>query len=69
MGSRAFSVPEDRPLRVGMLRRQHFLDRDGYLVLTTDGRPVHLVVDEHGLPVLDECGRRMLGPVEVPPGA
>jgi Clp amino terminal domain, pathogenicity island component len=68
-GSMAFGVPEDRPLRVGMLRRQYFLDRDGYPVLTNDGRPVHIVVDEHGLPVLDEHGRQMLGPVEVPPGA
>jgi hypothetical protein len=64
----AFDVPEDRPPRVGMLARQYFLDRDGYPVLTTDGRPVHVVVDEHGMPVLDEQGRERLGPVEVPEG-
>lgn len=67
-GSMAFGVPEDRPPRAGMLRRQYFLDRDGYPVLTLDGRPVHIVVDEHGMPVLDEHGRQMLGPVEVPEG-
>jgi len=67
-GSMAFDVPEDRPLRPGGLRRQYFLDRDGYPVRTTDGRPVHVVVDEHGMPVLDEHGHQMLGPVEVPEG-
>jgi|Tabmets5t2r1_1033131.scaffolds.fasta_scaffold28215_2 hypothetical protein len=35
---------------------------------STDGRPVHIVVDEHGIPVLDEHGREQLGPVEVPDG-
>lgn len=67
-GSMAFDVPEDRTPREGMLRRQYFLDRDGYPVLTTDGRPVHIVVDEHGVPVPDEHGREQLGPVEVPEG-
>ena len=66
--SMAFDVPEDRPPRVGMLARQYFLDRDGYPVLTTDGRPVHVVVDEHGIPVRDEQGHERLGPVEVPEG-
>ena len=64
----AFDVPEDRPPRVGMLARQYFLDRDGYPVLTTDGRPVHVAVDEHGIPVRDEQGHERLGPVEVPEG-
>jgi hypothetical protein len=64
----AFDVPEDRTPREGMLRRQSFMDRDGYPVLTTGGRPVHIVVDEHGIPVLDEHGREQLGPVEVPDG-
>jgi Clp amino terminal domain, pathogenicity island component len=64
--SMAFDVPEDRPSRVGMLARQYFLDRDGYPVLTTDGRPVHIVVDERALPVVDEQGHERLGLVEVP---
>jgi Clp amino terminal domain, pathogenicity island component len=68
-GSMRFGVPEDRPPRPGMLPRQYFIDRDGYPVLTTDGQPIHFVVNEHGLPVLDEQGHRLLGPVEIPPGA
>jgi hypothetical protein len=38
-------------------------------VLTTDGRPVHIVVDEDTVPVLDEHGQERLGPVEIPEGA
>jgi len=68
-GSMPFGVPEDRPPRAGMLRRQYFIDRDGYAVLTADGRPIHVVVDDHGLPLLDDQGHPMFGPVEVPPGA
>ena len=68
-GSVAFQVPQGRPIRPDMIPRQYFLDRDGYPVFTTDGRPVHFVVDEQGVPVLDPQGRYMLGPVEVPPGA
>jgi Clp amino terminal domain, pathogenicity island component len=67
-GSVAFQVPQGRPIRPDMIPRQYFLDRDGYPVLTTDGRPVHFVVDEDLVPVLDPHGRYMLGPVEVPPG-
>lgn len=66
-GSRGFGVPLDRPPKKGMLGRQYFIDRDGYPVLTTDGRPVHVVVDEDTVPVLDEHGRQMFGPVEIPP--
>jgi len=51
-----------------MIPRQYFLNRDGYPVLTTDGRPVHFVVDEQDVPVLNPQGRYMLGPVQVPPG-
>jgi predicted DNA-binding transcriptional regulator AlpA len=67
-GSVRFDAPLDRPPRVGMLARQYFVDSDGYPVLTTDGRPVHVVVDEQGMPLLDEQGRRTFGPVEIPPG-
>ena len=52
-----------------MLGRQYFIDRDGYPVLTTDSRPVHIVVDEDTVPVLDEHGHEMLGAVEIPQGA
>ena len=68
-GSRGFGVRLDRPPREGMLGRQYFIDRDGYPVLTTDGRPVHIVVDEDTVPVLDEHGHEMVGPVEIPAGA
>jgi predicted DNA-binding transcriptional regulator AlpA len=68
-GSRGFEVPLDRPPKKGMLGRQYFVDRDGYPVLTTDGRPVHIVVDEDTVPVLDEHGHEMLGAVEIPDGA
>jgi hypothetical protein len=68
-GSVAFQVPQGRPIRPDMIPRQYFLDRDGYPVLTTDGRPVHIVVDDDLVPVPDPQGRYMLGPVEVPPGA
>lgn len=42
--------------------------RGRVLELAADGRPVHVVVDEHGAPVPDEHGRKQLGPVEVPEG-
>jgi hypothetical protein len=61
-------VPEGQPLRSGALARGYYRDRDGYPVLTTDGRPVHLVLDENAMPVRDAQGRLMFGPVEVPPG-
>ena len=62
-------MPLDRPPKKGMLGRQYFVDRDGYPVLTTDGRPVHIVVDEDAVPVLDEHGQEAIGPVEIPEGA
>jgi hypothetical protein len=68
-GSRGFGVPLDRPPKKGTLGRQYFIDRDGYPVLTTDGRPVHVVVDEDTVPVLDEHGHESIGPVEIPQGA
>jgi Clp amino terminal domain, pathogenicity island component len=45
-----------------------FIDRDGHPVLTADGRPVHVVVDEQGRTVRGEHGHWVLTPVEVPPG-
>jgi hypothetical protein len=68
-GSRGFGVPLDRPPRKGMLGRQYFVDRDGYPVLTTDGQPVHIVVDDDTVPVLDEHGHEMLGVVDIPEGS
>jgi predicted DNA-binding transcriptional regulator AlpA len=61
-------VAEGQPLQPGMVARGYFRDRDGYPVLTTDGRPVFFVLDEQAMPVRDAQGRMVLGPVEVPPG-
>jgi hypothetical protein len=68
-GSRGFGVPLDPPPKQGGWAGQYFIDRDGYPVLTVDGRPVHIVMDEDTDPVLDEHGREVLGPVEIPQGA
>jgi hypothetical protein len=53
----------------GQALRQYFVDRDGSPVLTTDGRPVHLVHDEAGQWVLDAAGHPTMAPVEVPKGS
>jgi hypothetical protein len=37
-------------------------------VLTSDGRPVHFLVDEWGNDLLDDGGHPRIGPVEIPPG-
>ena len=62
-------MPLGRQPKQGGWAGQYFIDRDGYPVLTTNGHPVHLVVDEDTVPVLDEHGQVMLGPVEIPQGA
>jgi hypothetical protein len=66
-GSVMFTDDEGRTFRQGLALRQYFIDRDGTPVLTADGRPVHLLVDEHGNHVLDAEGRG-IGPVEIPSG-
>jgi len=68
LGLAGFGVPLDPPPKQGGWAGQYFIDRDGYPVLTIDGRPVHIVVDEDTVPVLDEHGREVLGPVEIPEG-
>ncbi len=67
-GSVMFSDAAGRTFHQGRAVRQYFIDRDGYPVLTTDGRPVHLLLDEQGEPVRDEHGKGVVGPVEIPPG-
>jgi hypothetical protein len=67
-GSRGFGVPLGRPPKRGGWAGQYFIDRDGYPVLTTDGQPVHFVVDNDTVPIRDEQGHHMLGPVEIPDG-
>jgi len=67
--SRVFVDADGRPVREGSTVRQYLADRDGNPVLTTDGRPVDVLVNEQGQPVLDEGGRPTIGPVEIPPGS
>jgi len=38
-------------------------------VLTTDGQPVFSLQDEQGKNVLDEAGKGILTPVEIPEGS
>jgi predicted DNA-binding transcriptional regulator AlpA len=66
-GSAMFVDADGKPFRQGNALRQYFIDRDGHPILTTDGRPVHVLVNEHGDEVPDAEGRR-IGPVEIPPG-
>ena len=58
---------DGRTLRQGNVLRQYFIDRDGHPVLTADGRPVHLLVNQHGDEGRDAEGRS-IGPVEIPSG-
>jgi Clp amino terminal domain, pathogenicity island component len=59
---------DGRRIMRGWSPLQCFVDRDGYPVLTADGRPVHVVVDEQGKAVRGEHGHWVLTPVEIPPG-
>jgi hypothetical protein len=70
-GSAIFVDLDGRPIKRadGHALRQYYLDRDGNPVLTTDGRPVHAVFDEHGREVTDEDGRPLIVPVEIPDGS
>ena len=66
-GSAVFTDADGRTFRYGIALRQYFIDRDGNPILTADGRPVHMLVNEHGDEVRDAQGRS-IGPVEIPPG-
>jgi len=70
-GSRIFVDGKGKPILwadSGELR-QYFIDRDGYPVLTTDGQPVHVALDEQGQEVLDARGWPVVVAVEVPEGS
>lgn len=68
-GSAVFTDADGLPLTQGRAMLQYYIDRDGNPVLTTDGRPVHVLLDEDGNDLLDEQGESRIGPVEVPAGA
>lgn len=57
------------PLMEGKVLLQYFLDRDGYPLLSSDGQPVHVVVDDAGNYVYDEENVPLYTVVEVPPGS
>lgn len=67
-GSAVFDEPDGVTSTRTDLVRQYFVDRDGSPVLTTDGRPVHLLRDEEGKPAHGEEGQLLLTPVEMPDG-
>jgi predicted DNA-binding transcriptional regulator AlpA len=68
-GSAVFHSSTGEPARQGVALRQYLIDRDGNPVLTTDGRPVHLLIDDEGRLVLDEEGQPILTAVDVPEGS
>ncbi len=68
-GSAVFHDAEGKPVTQGIALRQYLIDHDGNPVLTTDGLPVHLLIDESGHNILDESGQPILVPVDVPAGS
>jgi hypothetical protein len=66
-GSMPFVDDLGRTFRRGRELRQYLIDRDGNPVLTADGQPIGLLVDEQGELTRDAQGRP-IGPVEIPPG-
>ena len=68
-GSAVFHDMEGQPIKQGIALRQYFVDRDGNPVLTTDGRPIHLLIDDDGNEVLDEQGQLIVAAVDIPPGS
>lgn len=70
-GSGVFPDPEGggSGIMQGNALLQYRIDRDGYPVRTTDGRPVHLLIDEEGNLVLDERGMPLQTVIATPPGS
>jgi len=68
-GSGVFSTEDGETFKQGIALRQYRTDRDGYPILTTDGKPIHSLIDEDGRDVLDEDGNPIDTVVELPPGA
>jgi len=53
----------------GKAMLQYRIDRDGYPVLTTDGRPIGSLIDPQGEYVLNAEGKVQLTVIDVPQGA
>jgi hypothetical protein len=68
-GSEFFVDLKGNPARQGSTLAQYLVDRDGCPILTIEGRPIHLRTDDDGKLVLDEEGRPMITPVQVPADA
>ena len=68
-GPGVFSTPEGKSFKQGIALRQYRIDRDGYPVLTTDGKTIHSLIDDDGRYVLDEEGNHIDAVIEPPPGA
>ena len=68
-GSGVFSTPDGKTFTQGIALRQYRIDRDGYPVLTTDGKPIHSVIDDEGRYTLDGEGNHIDAVIEAPPGA
>jgi predicted DNA-binding transcriptional regulator AlpA len=66
-GSSGFTTQEGKSFP-GHTQGQYFIDRDGYPVLTTDGKPIHILLDHDGRRVLAEDGKPIIGALDVPPG-
>lgn len=67
-GSGVFSRPDGTgTFKQGKALLQYFIDRDGYPVLTTEGNPVHVLIDAEGNHVLGEDGEVQLTAIDVPP--
>ena len=48
---------------------QYYIDRDGFAVLTKDGRPVGALEDDDGRTIVDDEGKGILAPIDVPAGS
>lgn len=65
--SAIFCDSRGKPILQGKALRQYFVDRDGHPVLTEEGRPIHVLIDETGEFICDMDGRPIIGPVDIPP--
>jgi len=68
-GSHPFLDADGRGFLEGRAVRQYFVDADGEMVRTTDGRFVHILFDERGQPVRGADGLPVLVAVDPPQGA